>query len=68
LDNFRKRKINLLFSTDLSSRGIDIPCITFVINYDLPDTTDTVYLFLNLSIYIELVELQEQIIWVPLYL
>ncbi|CAI4222097.1 unnamed protein product [Auanema sp. JU1783] len=34
---FRKGKIQILIATDLASRGIDVPDITHVINYDFPD-------------------------------
>ncbi|KAL9649590.1 hypothetical protein ABK040_003267 [Willaertia magna] len=40
LKDFKKRVIKFLFSTDVSSRGIDIPAVSYVINYELPDTTD----------------------------
>ncbi|TET89515.1 MAG: DEAD/DEAH box helicase [Sulfurovum sp.] len=36
LEQFKAKKINILFSTDLVSRGLDIDDITCVINYDLP--------------------------------
>ncbi|UXP30777.1 DEAD/DEAH box helicase [Reichenbachiella agarivorans] len=34
---FRSGKNNLLIATDVSARGIDIPNVDFVVNYDLPD-------------------------------
>lgn len=37
LDRFRKGENNVLITTDLSARGIDIPNVEYVINYDLPD-------------------------------
>lgn len=37
LDLFRSQKEIILVATDLSARGIDLPGITHVINYDLPD-------------------------------
>jgi ATP-dependent RNA helicase DDX49/DBP8 len=40
LERFRKRKIQVLFLTDVGNRGLDIPSVSMVINYDLPDTTD----------------------------
>lgn len=40
LGRFRARKIKALFSTDVANRGLDIPSVNFVINYDLPETTD----------------------------
>lgn len=36
LDSFRKGKINILVSSDLSARGLDISGITHVINLDFP--------------------------------
>lgn len=37
LEEFRSGNINLLIGTDVTARGIDIPDISIVINYDLPD-------------------------------
>ncbi len=34
---FRKGECKVLIATDLSARGIDIPDVTHVINYDLPE-------------------------------
>lgn len=39
LDNFRKGTVEILFTTDIASRGLDIPNVTHVFNFDL--TTDT---------------------------
>ncbi len=36
LDDFKAKKIQILFATDLVSRGLDIDDISCVINYDLP--------------------------------
>lgn len=36
LYHFKTGKINVLVATDLMSRGIDIPFLPFVINYELP--------------------------------
>jgi len=36
LKEFRTGKTNLLIATDVTARGIDIPDISIVINYDLP--------------------------------
>lgn len=40
LRDFKAKKINILFSTDLISRGIHIENISSVINFDLPRSTD----------------------------
>lgn len=37
LDRFKSRENLVLITTDLSARGIDIPNVDYVINYDLPD-------------------------------
>ena len=37
LDSFRKGEVRILIATDVSARGIDIPDVDFVVNYDLPD-------------------------------
>ena len=36
IEQFKKKKIQILFATDLVSRGLDIDDISCVINYDLP--------------------------------
>ncbi|OGI86149.1 hypothetical protein A3A01_02470 [Candidatus Nomurabacteria bacterium RIFCSPLOWO2_01_FULL_39_17] len=41
LDLFKKNTINILIATDVAARGLDIPNITHVINYDVPQTYDT---------------------------
>ncbi len=40
LDEFKKEKIKILFSTDIASRGLDIDDISCVINFDLPRGAD----------------------------
>lgn len=36
IDNFRKQKHRIMVATDIAARGLDIPHIEHVINYDLP--------------------------------
>ena len=38
LDQFKKSEINILLATDVASRGLDIPDVSHVINYDMPAT------------------------------
>ena len=38
--NFRKGDLKVLIATDVSARGIDIPMVEYVINYDLPETSE----------------------------
>lgn len=40
LTAFRNGEQRLMIATDVSARGIDIPDVTHVINYDLPDQVD----------------------------
>ena len=40
MEAFKTGKAKLLIATDVSARGIDIPNVDFVINYDLPDYTE----------------------------
>lgn len=40
MKNFSEGKNKILIATDVSARGIDIPNVEFVINYDLPDVTE----------------------------
>lgn len=40
LEAFRRGEQRLLIATDVSARGIDIPDVTHVINYDLPEQPD----------------------------
>lgn len=40
VDNFRNGKYHILITSDLSSRGLDIPDVTHVIQMDLPSNDD----------------------------
>ncbi|WP_235208299.1 helicase-related protein [Saccharicrinis fermentans] len=40
LDLFRKGEVKVLIATDVSARGIDIPSVEFVVNYDLPELSE----------------------------
>ncbi|MBO1518188.1 ATP-dependent RNA helicase SrmB [Oceanisphaera pacifica] len=40
LGRFRIGRVNILVATDVASRGIDLPQVSHVINYDLPRTAD----------------------------
>jgi ATP-dependent RNA helicase RhlE len=37
MSQFAQGKIKILIATDISARGVDIPNIDYVVNYDLPD-------------------------------
>jgi ATP-dependent RNA helicase DeaD len=41
LTNFRNRRIQFLIATDVAARGIDIPAVSHVINYDMPQEIET---------------------------
>ena len=41
VNEFREGKTRLLLTTDLLARGIDIPQVNLVINYDLPINKET---------------------------
>ena len=43
LQNFKTGENRILIATDVSARGIDIPDVDFVINYDLPDENPETY-------------------------
>jgi ATP-dependent RNA helicase RhlE len=40
LNGFRNGRYQVLVATDIAARGIDVSCISHVINFDMPDTTD----------------------------
>ena len=40
LDRFRNGENRVLITTDVAARGIDIPNVEYVINYDLPDVAE----------------------------
>lgn len=41
LADFRAGKYSVLVATDVAARGLDIPQISHVVNYDLPESADT---------------------------
>lgn len=40
MGRFKEGEYNILIATDVSARGIDVPNVEFVINYDLPDDAE----------------------------
>ncbi len=40
LDAFKNSELHVLLATDVASRGLDIPDVTHVINYDMPESYD----------------------------
>lgn len=40
LKQFREGALKVLIATDVSARGIDIPNVDYVVNYDLPDAAE----------------------------
>ena len=40
LEQFARSEIQILLATDVASRGLDIPNVSHVINYDLPETIE----------------------------
>ena len=40
MDGFKQGQVRILVATDVSARGIDIPDVNYVINYDLPDKNE----------------------------
>jgi superfamily II DNA/RNA helicase len=41
LDAFKNNQLNILIATDVAARGLDIPDVSHVINYDIPQNYDT---------------------------
>ncbi len=41
LNQFKSRKLSMLIATDVASRGIDINDLSHVINFDIPEQTET---------------------------
>ena len=41
LDDFKSRRINVLVATDIAARGIDVEELSHVINFDLPNVSET---------------------------
>jgi ATP-dependent RNA helicase RhlE len=40
MKKFRSGELKVLLATDISARGIDIPNVEFVVNYDLPESSE----------------------------
>ena len=40
MKNFRDKKFRILIATDVAARGLDVPHIEHVINYDLPQMAE----------------------------
>ncbi len=40
LEDYRSGKVNILIATDIAARGIDIPGITHVFNYEIPNVPE----------------------------
>ncbi|BDD03825.1 DEAD/DEAH box helicase [Aureibacter tunicatorum] len=40
MDQYREGNISILIATDVASRGVDIPDVSFVIQYHIPDTSE----------------------------
>ncbi|MDA3954325.1 MAG: DEAD/DEAH box helicase [Bacteroidales bacterium] len=40
MQNFRSGDLKILIATDVSARGIDIPNVEYVVNYDLPESSE----------------------------
>lgn len=44
IKSFKTNEVNVLISTDLASRGLDIPQVEIVINYDLPECSKNIHI------------------------
>ncbi|MDP2632967.1 MAG: DEAD/DEAH box helicase [Candidatus Curtissbacteria bacterium] len=40
LEKFKRNELQILVATDVASRGLDIPNVSHVVNYDLPESCD----------------------------
>lgn len=40
MNQFRSGEVKILIATDVSARGIDIPDVDYVVNYDIPDVAE----------------------------
>lgn len=40
VDNLKRKKIDILIATDVAARGLDVPRISHVVNYDVPYDTE----------------------------
>jgi len=41
INNYKKGKIDILIATDVAARGLDVPRISHVVNYDIPQDAET---------------------------
>ena len=41
MDQFRRGQTKVLVATDVLSRGIDVPAVTLVVNYEIPVEYDS---------------------------
>ncbi len=41
MDSFRRGSARIMVATDIAARGLDVLSISHVVNYDMPDCTDT---------------------------